>query len=79
MSDRSPRRFLWRLGRRIAAVVGDCRYTQRRAFVLRASVDRYLLHPDSPPDTYPEFLFRTSGPLLHEPAAAARSRGHTVR
>ncbi len=73
------RGLLWRLRRRIAAILAECRDTQRRFTVLRASVDRHLAHPDSPPDTYPEFLFRTSGPLLHEPAAAARSRGDVVR
>jgi hypothetical protein len=32
----------------------------------------------TPPETYAEFLSRTSGPLLREPAAARRSHGQTV-
>jgi hypothetical protein len=71
--------LLRRLARRIAAIVVACRDTQHRAAVLRASADSYLLHPEMPPDTYAEFLFRTSGPLLREPTAAARSRGQTIR
>jgi hypothetical protein len=78
-NDRPLPGFLWRLARRVAAMVVDCRDTQHRAAVLRASADRYLLHPEIPPDTYAEFLFRTSGPLLREPTATARSRGQTVR
>jgi hypothetical protein len=68
-----------RLARRIADVLAECRYSQRRVEVLRASPDRYLLDPGRAPQTYREFLFRTSGPLVREPAAASRSRGHAVR
>lgn len=78
-ADRLLPGFLWRLAHRIAAIVVDCRDAQRRVAVLRASADRYLLHPEVPPDTYAEFLFRTSGPLLREPSAADRSRGQTIR
>lgn len=73
-----PQALMRRLARRIAAVMSECRAAQRRAVVLRASADRHLLDPERAPDTYPEFLFRTSGPLLREPAAARRSRGQTV-
>ena len=38
--------------------------------------DRYTARPDAAPDTYAEFLFRTSGLLLHEPSARARARRH---
>jgi hypothetical protein len=36
------------------------------------------LDPEAP-ETYQEFLFRTSGPLVHELAAARRSAGRAVR
>jgi hypothetical protein len=42
------------------------------------SPDRYLPHPDTPPDTYSEFLARTRGLLLHEPSARARLAGRVV-
>jgi hypothetical protein len=70
---------LRRLARRIAAAVAECNDAQRRMAVLQTSPDRYLAAPDHAPRTYPEFLFRTSGPLRHEPAAAWRSAGHAVR
>ena len=37
--------------------------------------DSYLTDRDQAPDTYAEFLFRTSGGLLHEPASAQRAHG----
>lgn len=58
---------------RIAAVLADCRYAQRRVAVLQASPDRYLPDPDLAPEIYREFLFRTSGLLVREPAASSRS------
>ena len=61
------------LSGRVAAVIAECNYAQRRLSVLRASPDRYLAQPELAPDTYQEFLFRTSGPLAHEPSAAQRS------
>jgi hypothetical protein len=67
------------LGRRIAAVVAECQYAQRRAAVLYASPDKYLPNPGRAPETYQEFLFRTSGPLMHETAAASRSTAPAVR
>ncbi len=69
----------WQLARRIAGVVAECSYAQRRLAALRGSPDRYLPDPDRAPETYQEFLFRTSGPLVHELAAARRSAGRAVR
>ncbi len=66
------------ISRRVAAVIAECNYAQRRLAVLRASPGRYLTRPDLAPDTYQEFLFRTSGPLAHEPSAARRSLGHAI-
>ena len=66
------------LARRIAAVIAEMNYAQRRMNVLRTAHDRYLTAPDNPPATYAEFLVRTSGALLHEPAARARMSGRPV-
>ena len=67
------------LARRIAAVFAECHEAQRRMTMLRTAPDRYAPRPAKAPDTYAEFLFRTSGALLHEPPASARSRGKTIR
>jgi hypothetical protein len=61
--------------RTLAAALEDMRYAQRRMLVLRTAPDRYAPHSDDAPDTYAEFLFRTSGVLMHEPSARARARG----
>jgi hypothetical protein len=61
---------------RVVTVIGECNYAQRRLAVLRLSPDRYVTAPDQAPDTYREFLFRTSGLLAHEPSAAERALGH---
>jgi hypothetical protein len=45
---------------------------------LRITPDAYLPDRDKAADTYAEFLFRTSGPLLHEPPAARRAHGQSV-
>ena len=66
------------LGRRIRNVVAECNYAQRRVAILQASPDSYLFQPDQAPDTYAAFLFRTSGPLTHEPSAAQRSSGRLI-
>ena len=63
---------LVRLGKRIANIVAECDYAQRRSFAIMTSPDSYLMDRDQAPDTYAEFLFRTSGGLLHEPASGQR-------
>jgi hypothetical protein len=63
---------LARIARRIAAIVAECNDAQRRLFTIMTAPDRYLPDRDKAPDTYAEFLFRTSGGLLHEPASAER-------
>lgn len=63
-----------RLAHRISDVIAECAHAQRRMTELAMAPDRYLPDPDVPPDTYPEFLFRTSGVLRHEPPARARAR-----
>ncbi len=65
--------------RRLAAVIAEIRYAQRRVAMLAAAPDRHIPNPHTAPGTYAEFLFRTCGPLLHEPSAASRARGQLVR
>jgi len=64
-----------RIFQRIANVVAECDYAQRRWFAIMTTPDSYLTDRDHAPDTYAEFLFRTSGGLLHEPASAQRAHG----
>jgi hypothetical protein len=69
---------LARLGRRVADIVAECNYAQSRMLTLRTSPDLYRADRNKAPDTYPEFLFRTSSVLLHEPTAAGRAHGRPV-
>ena len=59
---------------KLADAVREMNEAQRLTLVLRTSTDRYLKNPDAAPDTYGEFLARTSGALLHEPPARKRAR-----
>ena len=70
---------LRKLARRVGAVVAECNYAQRRITVLQSSPDHYLVAPGQTPDTYQEFLLRTTGLLEHEPSAAERSGWPKVR
>jgi hypothetical protein len=70
---------LTRFGRRVAGLVAECDYAQRRLFELRTTPDAYLIDGDKAPQDYAEFLFRTSSALLHEPTAAGRTHGRAVR
>ena len=56
-----------RLLRRAAAIIAECNDAQQRMIELWLSVDR-----GRAPDTYAEFLLRTSGSRLKEPAACDR-------
>jgi len=69
---------LARFGRRVAGLVAECNYAQRRMLALRTTPDLYLADGDKAPNDYAEFLFRTSSALLHEPAAAGRAHGRPV-
>lgn len=73
------RTALGRLGQRVAAIIAECNYAQQRAAILRMTPEAYLDDRDKAPADYAEFLFRTSGALLHEPAAARRATGRFVR
>ena len=59
---------------RLADVIREMDEAQRRMFVLRTAMDRYETASGGAPDTYAEFLVRTSGVLLHEPTADKRAR-----
>jgi hypothetical protein len=68
------KRALWRVACTLADAVHEMNEAQRMMFVLRTALDRYTVNPDAAPDTYREFLARTSGALLHEPPARKRAR-----
>jgi hypothetical protein len=63
-----------RLAHRVAAVIAECNYAQRRWLPLMTSPDYYLMEPDHSPDTYAAFLYRTSRGMWHEPSALARTK-----
>jgi hypothetical protein len=71
-------RALGRQVGRLAELVRELNYWQRRAAILSMAPDRYLPHPDRAPETFTEFLARTSGPLLREPSSRARLAGRQV-
>ena len=66
------------LFRRVASVIAECNYAQRRAAAWRMAADTYVHGGNKAPTDYAEFLFRTSGALLHEPAARRRANGQFV-
>jgi len=69
-----------RAARAVAATVAECNRAQRRMTELRFNADRFPLDGGAqPPDTYAEFLFRTSGLLAHEPPADKRFSGGQAR
>jgi len=65
-------RALRRLAGKAAAVLAECHYAQARMLQLRMNPDRYVIGGGQAPDSYAEFLFRTSGWLRHEPPADKR-------
>jgi hypothetical protein len=65
--------LLVRAARRVREIFAETAYAQRRMVELRMSADSYAFDPDTAPDTYAEFLFRTSGHLQHERSARART------
>ena len=65
---------VWRVAGKLADAVHEMNEAQRLMLVLRTATDRYAANPGAAPDTYQEFLARTSGALLHEPPARKRIR-----
>ena len=59
---------------KLADTVREMNEAQRLMLALRTATDRYIENPGAAPDTYAEFLARTSGALLHEPSARKRAR-----
>jgi hypothetical protein len=66
------------LARRVADIIAECNYAQRRMTMLKTAPDAYITATDKAPDDYAEFLFRTSGTLLREPDAQRRIHGQFV-
>lgn len=62
-----------RVAGKLADAVHEMNEAQRLLLALRTATDRYAENPGAP-DTYHEFLARTSGVLLHEPSARKRAR-----
>ena len=56
----------------ITSVVSECNAATRTMSRLRQAPDRFLPDSGQAPDDYAEFLFRTSGSLVHEPSARRR-------
>ena len=59
-----------RVARRVRAALSEMNYASTRATALMLSYG--LEQSDQAPDTYAEFLFRTSVTSLHEPPARCR-------
>jgi hypothetical protein len=59
---------------KLADTVREMHEAQQLLLVLHTAADRYVENPGCAPDTYQEFLARTSGLLLHEPSARKRIR-----
>ena len=62
-----------RVAAKLADAVHEMNEAQRLMLALRTATDRYVADPGAAPDTYHEFLTRTSGALLHEPSARKRA------
>ena len=71
------RETLRAIARRLGAVVAECSYAQRRVTEMKMGLN--YLDTDQAPDTYQEFLLRTSGLPRHEPSAARRAAGRALR
>jgi hypothetical protein len=65
---------LRRLARKFAAAAAECNDAARLMTELTTAPDHYVFHPRTVPNTYAEFLYRTSGPLAHEPSARDRAQ-----
>jgi hypothetical protein len=59
---------------KVADAIREMNEAQRMVLVLQTATDRYAQKPDAAPDTYREFLARTSGVLRHEESARKRAR-----
>ena len=78
-SSASGERASWilRFARQTHHVLSEINRANKQATMLRLSYG--LAESDHAPDTYDEFLFRSSLVTLHEPPARRRSAGRQVR
>jgi hypothetical protein len=63
-----------RVAGKLADAVHEMNEAQRLMLALQTAPDRYIKNSGAAPDTYAEFLARTSGALVHEPPARKRIR-----
>jgi len=63
----------------VAGVIAECNEATRLMTELNMAPDHYVFRSRTMPDTYAEFLYRTSGPLMHEPTARARAAARRHR
>jgi hypothetical protein len=63
-----------RVAGKLADAAREMNEAQRLMLVRQTAIDRYVRNPGAAPDTYSEFLARTSGVLFHEPPARKRAR-----
>ena len=65
--------------RAVADVVRECNYASGRLLELRLFPDVQAAGWDRAPDTYADFLWRSSVALWHEPSAGRRAAGAQPR
>jgi hypothetical protein len=75
----AQRNWLGRTASAVLSVLDEMNDAQRRVLRAQRAYDRFLPDPAAAPETYPEFLLRTSGPSSHEPTARQRAAGRRVR
>lgn len=75
MSSANVSRIVKGIVRKIASVIQECQFAQRRLDALRTGPDLYSEQPNVAPDNYAEFMFRTSGVAMREPSAYERQHG----
>lgn len=67
------------VGRAVADVVRECNYASSRLFEIRLFPDLCAAEGNRAPDTYADFLWRSSVALWHEPSAGRRAVGARPR
>ena len=65
-------RSVRQLTRELLAILTDWVDAQRKLAELRLAPEQYVFKKSAVPQTYAEFLYRTSGVLPHEPPARVR-------
>jgi hypothetical protein len=75
--DKEP--IFHRLAKGFAAAVAECTEAQRMLFEQRLDPEHYVFKTGRTPDSFAEFMIRTSGTLRHEPSARERAFGPPFR